>query len=35
LIYESFIKHKKIPRDVLEKDSEKVKKELFAKGEPI
>ncbi len=34
LIYEVFIKHKEIPEDILEKDSERIKTELFSKGHP-
>ncbi len=34
LIYEVFIKHKEIAEDVLRKEAEKIKTELFSKGHP-
>lgn len=34
LIYEVFIKHKEFPEEVVEKDSEKIKAELFSKSHP-
>jgi len=34
LIYEVFIKYREISEDVLEKESEKIKTELFSKGHP-
>lgn len=34
MIYESFVRQKEIPADILKENSDKIKAELFSKGHP-